>query len=190
MNAKELKKIDPSIIEDVKIKVFQKILEVHKKLEDMHKFKIPSIPILFTKKGAVAGVFILKRDGTMLINFNMAMILKHTEHFVDNVVPHEYCHYVVCLIASQNPKLLKKIKAHGEEWRQMMKKIGVEPTRCHNYDVPKKNYYLYQCDCVDGVLVGPQIHKKISLGNHKTTYRCKKCKEPIGKNLFSRLIKI
>lgn len=190
MNAKELKKIAPSLIEDVKIKVFQKILEVHKKLEDIYKFKIPSVPILFTKKGSVAGAFILKRDGSMLINFNMAMLLKHTEHFVDNVVPHEYCHYVVYLIASENPKILKKMKAHGDEWKQMMKMIGVEPTRCHNYDVPKKNYYLYQCECADGVLVGPQIHKKISLGVKNTTYRCKTCKEPIGKNLFSRLIKI
>lgn len=194
MNAKELKKLDPVLIDALKQDVFNKIVLVKKILEEKLKFTIPDIPVFFNQRGNRAGVYFCAKlnKADRGLRFNLKFLLENREDFIKNIVPHEYCHYVTHLIVSAhpNPEVLKNFKAHGKEWKAMMRSLGLEPKTSHNYKVPPKKFYNYQCLCDDGVLVGPMVYKKISLTktSQRKKYVCKKCRTILGPEVPSKII--
>ena len=78
-------------------------------------------------------------------------------------------------------------QGHGPKWKHMMRRMGLQPTRCHNVDTfglgiskrRSKSQHYYQCGCTDGVHVGPIIHKKIQGGY--ATYKCRGCRRQLNK---------
>lgn len=193
MTTKILKNIAPSELEDLKIKVFEKILEVHKNLEALLKIKIPTIPVDFKLRGRVAGVYKLKSVGGVMvsqsINFNLFMLYNEKQHFIDNIVPHEYCHYVVSFVMGGPPKI-KNYKPHGKEWANLMRLLKVEPDVCHKYKCLPKKAYKYSCRCSNPVIISALSHNKIMKYDGKipkvknvkggmvkmlVSYKCSKC---------------
>lgn len=203
---KNAKNIDSVILEDLKIKVFEKILDVHCKLESLLKIKIPTIPIHFTLRGKTAGLFTIRVVGGVPIeqniNFNLMFLYNEGQHFIDNVVPHEYCHYVVALVMGGDHKT-KKYKPHGKEWSSLMKSLGVEDRIYHQYKCLPKKAFKYNCNCENKIIVSTLRHNKIKKYNGKIpkitkrdgkkvrvlmSYSCLKCGVTLNNNIESHEI--
>ena len=60
------------------------------------------------------------------VEFSAELMWEHTQHFIVDTIPHEVAHIVADL-------QYVGCKAHGAEWRSVMKFLsGIEPRRCHN----------------------------------------------------------
>lgn len=110
--------------------------------------KISYPNVIFTKRGTTAGT---ANYASHTINFNPELYVRNVEAFLSDTAIHELSH----LVAHQVYRLGRgiRITAHGEEWKRVMRKLGANPQRCHNYDVSetkiKRNTrtYAYHCNC-------------------------------------------
>ncbi len=83
----------------------------------------------FDLKGSTAGKA-WYRDRDWLIQINRDLLYLYPEQMIERTVPHEVAHLVT---SAMHP--VDRIKPHGTEWRSVMRTIGLEPERCHTYDV-------------------------------------------------------
>jgi SprT protein len=106
-----------------------------------------------------------------LIKISIPYWIHATEEERTNTIYHEICH----LLAKN--KYSYKIKPHGWEWRDLMRKCGQMPSRTHKVDTGfasrSRGLILVSCNCSEGCRVGPTVYKRIKLG---VGYRCKRCK--------------
>lgn len=100
---------------------------------------------------------------TNTIRLNPVFLNAYTEQYIFDTVAHEWCHLAA------RKKYGRLISAHGAEWKNTMRSIGVPPKRCHSYKVP------------DGIRVGKQVKKY--------TVVCNQCGSSIecGAKVFSKL---
>ena len=141
-----------------------KVWEVTAKLEAMYNIEFKSkltIAIDIRGCGRLAGQAVYTRT-TYKVRFHPGLLQAHGDEFINQVVPHEVCH-VACR------ELYKRNMGHGIEWKNMMRRLGLSPDRCHSWDrlggprVSKSS--TYKCSiCAKDVSVGPKIHKKIQGG--------------------------
>ena len=125
-------------------------------------------------KGKNAGYFRVQRNGHALINYNPELYQQYAEDFLLRTVPHEVAH----LVAYQ--EFGRKIRPHGQEWKNVMRLFGADIRRCHNYDVAEiqsRQYrtFSYHCDCMEHTLTAIR-HNRIKKGQ---IYQCKKCRQPL-----------
>lgn len=89
------------------------------------------------------------------------------EH-LETTIAHEVCH----IYAYDQGE-----KGHGKKWKDIMKKIGYPPERCHKYDLTparKETRYKYTCGCrVHSVPT--RTHNKVM--RSQMLYSCKYCKQ-------------
>jgi SprT protein len=130
----------------------------------------------FDVKGAAAGLAYWKKN---LIKINLQCACLNSEnlaHILNNTVPHELSHLIARNLHSSY------IKPHGSEWRSIMRKLGVEPSRTHSMDVVKAKRtvrrHIYACPCRKHN-VSTIVHNRILRGYH---YSCAVCKKPITRN--------
>jgi SprT protein len=104
------------------------------------------LPILFTLKGAKAGIY---RPFTHF-NFNLQLAMDNAEAFTARTTYHEVSHDVSYVVYGP------QIRPHGREWRFVMKRVmGLEPSRCHTYDTSNVKrarrkvaaMFPYECGC-------------------------------------------
>jgi len=90
---------------------------------------------------------------------------KHRKHLLCTF-KHELAH-----ILAKRRSGRKKIEAHGSEWRQACKDLGIPKEKpCHDIDVPRKDYrrkFFYIC------LECGNLHKRVR--PYKTKMACIKC---------------
>lgn len=131
----------------------------------------------FTLKGSTAGQF---NSAKWTIRYNIPIYERHPDDFIKRTVPHEVAHLVVSVLKSRGYYGRKKVRPHGPEWKAVMRKFGVEDTRCHSYDVeglvrrrgPRSKPVKIRCGCGErGVTV--TIGRRMMDGGQ---YRCRKCK--------------
>ncbi len=138
------------------------------------KFKLTQFQdpkICFDVKGTKGGFADFK---DMSIHFNLDLARTNGEVYINQTVPHEIAHLID----------FQKYKGWGHKrtWKMIMQYVfGLEPKRCHNYDVSevkKKKYdtYIYACKCREHK-VKSNMHKKIALNRSK--YSCATCRMPI-----------
>lgn len=135
------------------------------------------IPVLFDLTGKAAGMYRVKA-GQRVIRYNPYVFAKYYDDNFSETIPHEVAHYVTDMLFG-----LRKIRAHGGEWKSVMQVFGVAANRTANYDlsdlpVRKFKTYVYHCGCQNYDLTSRR-HNKILRGTGH--YMCRDCG---GKLLF------
>lgn len=134
----------------------------------------PNPSIRFDLRGRSAGQARLAARQPPLIRYNPALLQANPEDFLASTVPHEVAHLVA--FARHGAQ----IRPHGPEWEAIMRHFGVEPKRCHAYDVSGvKSRSLreldYHCAC--------RGHRLTSIRHHRVlagqTYICRQCGAPL-----------
>jgi SprT protein len=131
------------------------------------RFKLPLFmpTISFDLVGTTAGkAFLLQRH----VQLNAVLLTENLESFEQDTIPHELAHLIVYHV-------LGRSGGHGPEWKEAMRRLGLDPKRTHNYDVANSRTTAqvtgYTCGCGHHP-VSPKMHNKIRLGARA---RCKKC---------------
>lgn len=123
--------------------------------------------VSFNQRGKIAGSARLQ---TNQIRLNPVLLMDNTQHFFDEVIPHEICH----LLAFQ---LYGRVKPHGAQWQALMANLyGLRPKARHTMDVSKVQgkTFMYQCSCGTTEL-SIRRHNKVVRGQQR--YGCKRCGE-------------
>ncbi|MEW8691343.1 MAG: SprT-like domain-containing protein [Candidatus Thiodiazotropha endolucinida] len=131
--------------------------------------------VRFDLIGKTAGMVLFPAKGRSIIRYNLPLLMRYREAFIDATVPHEVSHLIAR--ALHGPR----IKPHGTEWKKIMKLFHASPERCHNFDTEqaegkKLRYFDYRCDCRDHRLSAIR-HNRIIQG---TIYLCRHCGSQLG----------
>lgn len=138
------------------------------------KTDLPKIDIDFSLKGRVAGQFCRRRkflQTRMYFRVNLVLAKNNLDEYLKQTVPHEFCHYFVHIHYTN-------AKSHGWEWKNAMRTLfGLDPKRCHNYDVSQSQgrattKYEYKCNCKT-FFIGAVRHRRLKLNPFH--YRCAFC---------------
>ncbi|PPD55510.1 MAG: hypothetical protein CTY12_00610 [Methylotenera sp.] len=112
----------------------------------------------------------LAYPGQFLIRLNPAYLNKYKEEYIKRTVVHEVAHLGVQQVYRLDQGRWK-VDAHGSEWKNMMVRLGADPSRCHTYEAEEgqgrqKTKYAYVCGCCNKPIpVGPKVHANILRGN-------------------------
>lgn len=107
------------------------------------------------------------------IRINRPLLERNIEDFLGNTVPHEVSHLIAHRLHGP------RIAPHGVEWATIMREVfGLEPRRCHDYDIRPgiKAAYRYRCGCPDGHTLGTRRHRSALRGRR---YHCRRCRQPL-----------
>jgi len=120
-------------------------------------------PVVFDLRGTTAGIAITTRDFFQIvpskIRYNLGLARENLESFVSKTIPHEVSHLVANVHFGKNC-------GHGREWKYVMQKVfGIEPNRCHQYDVRnhrarQTKVHVYRCACGE-INIGTKHHNLI-----------------------------
>jgi len=156
------------------------ILAIQKRLVDETKFWVDLAneqlnrnfeypTVQFDLRGTTAGQ---AWSGLNKIRYNIELAMDNLEDFSGQTVGHEVAHIIADRYFAMRCN-------HGRNWKWIMKNVfGLEPTRCHDYDVSahraRKSYrYKYQCNCSESCVAGPKHHNAIKSGRKISCRRCK-----------------
>jgi SprT protein len=126
--------------------------------------------VTFNLRGMAAAV---AYPGKNIIRMNNRLLEQNSEDFLYNTVPHEVSHLIAYRLHGH------RIAPHGAEWATIMREVfGLEPRRCHNYDVlPNMTAaYRYHCGCQAGHALGTRRHRQALRGRR---YYCRRCRQPL-----------
>lgn len=130
------------------------------------------IRITFDLRGMVGGK---AWAGLNLIQINPGFVDdEHYSDLLNQTIPHEYAH----ILAGR--KYGQRV-GHGPEWKYVMRLMGLEPRRCHNYDLTKViKVVMYRCACRDHQF---STRRHAVVRKYGTTYTCRDCKTPIVRKM-------
>ena len=130
----------------------------------------PVEPLVFFNQSRTGGYVWPRRYGNRVF-LNWPLFKANTEDYLLRTIPHEVAHLFQSLVAP-------KERAHGPVWQSLMRKIGLQPIRCHSYDTTisaRYETYTYICTCQKH-RVSKIIHNKMLKGQKR---RCRSCKSYI-----------
>ena len=132
------------------------------------------VEIRFDLRGKAAGQARIRAAGRYLIRYNLELLKRGGVDFLEQTVPHEVAHVLAYHRHGRD------IRPHGAEWKAIMRQLGAEPTRCHDYDVGglgarQLHYFDYHCGCMLHRLSSIR-HNKVAKGQR---YLCRRCGEPL-----------
>jgi len=110
---------------------------------------------------------------TNAIRINRRLLEQNADDFLRNTVPHEISHLLAYRLHGRG------IAPHGAEWAAIMRGVfGLEPRRCHDYDVQPnmKAAYRYRCGCSAGHALGVRRHNNALRGRR---YFCRRCRQAL-----------
>ena len=152
-----------TVPKDLVAKVENKVLETYIKTEDIwqRQFELPSLQ--FDLRGRCAG-----RAYIHHIRLNPVLLIQNDPDFIEETVPHEIAHLITNRLHGF------WIKPHGREWKSVMVALGLQPIRCHNYDVSnaqvrrmpqgrRERRFTYACACRT-VQESTRTHLKLQSG--------------------------
>ncbi len=186
------------VTQAVKTRVEKKVAECIAKADKYFnkKHQIPRIE--YTVRGQKGGY----AQGTGLVNFNPILLMENIEDYMTDTIPHEVAH---CIDAANGRddnfiqgwaafalrgRRAKRV-VHGESWKQIMRMLGSDPERCHNYDVKNaqvkvKAKYDYRCGgCNQSFLVSSVLHNKMQRGQKRW---CRKCGRDRGQLVYAQAL--
>ena len=108
------------------------------------EFVVP--PVQFDLSGRAAGQYRVLR-GKSEIRYNPLIFARYFADNLNETVPHEVAHFVVDQLWG-----LRRVRAHGAEWRSVMRSLGAEPRVTARYDltglpVRRQRRFPYRCAC-------------------------------------------
>lgn len=135
------------------------------------RFDMPHIN--FNLRGRTAGKAFCRYNE---IRLNPVLFRENFEDFKARTIPHELAHIITHV-------LYPRAKAHGNEWKSVMRKLGGPTTRCHSYDtsnsaVSVRKCYTVRCDCRTYQFTSIRYNRMRS----GTTYHCRKCRSAVREN--------
>jgi SprT protein len=138
---------------------------------DYFNTRFKTIPVLFDLRGRAAGMYRIKAN-QKVIRYNPFIFAKYFEDNFKETIPHEVAHYVTDELYG-----LRRIRPHGNEWKNVMQFFGVAANRTANYDlsgIPRRQHktFLYHCSCQNYELTSRR-HNKIKKGTGH--YLCRSC---------------
>ena len=126
-------------------------------------FSMPTIS--FDLRGRTAGKAFLQKNH---VQFNAVLLGENAEKFIEQTVGHEVAHLATFA------RYGRKAAAHGVEWQNSMRVIGLQPDRCHSFDTANstlaKADHRYVCACKEHWLT-PRKHSTAQ----KRGLRCLRC---------------
>jgi SprT protein len=156
-----------SDLANLKTLVENKIIETLLRAQEIYKraFDIPAI--VYRDMGVVAGLAYRNKNQ---IDLSPTLLRENGDKFINRTVPHEIAH-LICFIVWPGTS------AHGPEWKGVMRRLGLEPSRCHSYDTTsvsntRPRPYTYVCKCSEHKLTA-NLHFKIQLGRNRFCRLCK-----------------
>lgn len=171
--------------ESMKEYVYREVENFISLFNSKSKKKVYMPEIRFDLKGKTGGTFEYNRvTGENFININKELLEKYQDEY-SQTIGHEVAHYITYSVIGEEFTRNGRRQVHGKNWKAVMKMLGLDPKRCHNYDtsdlkkVKKVTYYSYTCDCGYDHQITKIRHNKILRG--KQSYRCATCKTPIRK---------
>jgi len=140
--------------------------------EERFNLTLPKLSIEFDIQGTVAGK---AYPGECRLRFNPVLLVENPEAFIHEVVAHEFAHLVAYRAHGRS------IRPHGPEWITIMNLFGVEPRRCHSFNVArvrrrKQLRHQYRCNCGDHFLSTTR-HNRARSG--RQVYVCRRCQKPL-----------
>ncbi len=154
------------ITEHIKTRIEKCISDCVNKILSNHELKIPFF--FRTDMKGIAGLAYCYENKR--IELSQQLFLENMEDFFLKTIPHEVAHILTVILypyAKQD---------HGPEWKSIMRELGVQPKRCHDYDITtcfKANDRIkYACACNHTHMLTKIRHKRIKNG---VEYRCGKC---------------
>jgi SprT protein len=128
--------------------------------------------IRFDLRGRAAGQVRFPADEHPVIRFNPVLLRENGADFLARTVPHEVAHVIAFRLHGP------RTRPHGHEWRQVMRVLGADPSRCHSFDTTRSSTrrlrrHLYHCACREHLLTSIR-HNRVGAGQ---TYRCVACGE-------------
>lgn len=131
---------------------------------------MPTPRVEFFNRGRTAGkAFYMQHK----VTFNEVLASENSNKFINTVI-HECAHLVV-------HRLFPLAKAHGREFKMIMRKMGGDGERCHSYDTTSvrvlktKKRYVYSCSCTEH-FVTQTLHSRIQ----RSGGTCPKCKSRVA----------
>ncbi len=181
-------------VDEIKTIMYEKMVETIHILESKtgKSFKIPTL--IIKQLGRVAGRAKLKhgqfgvplRDAECEIYINPDFCYNgNCEDMLNNTLPHEVAHCIAPVLYNpwKHGNDTKNGWGHGRAWKDTMRLLGLEPTRCHQYNtdgVTTRNKskltreFVYKCGCREHNLT-KIMHNRFQLGQY-TRLHCKSCK--------------
>ena len=165
---------------ELRSQVELKVSEVVSSIERMYNTKFfKPIEIRYDINSARLGGQALL--SSFVVRLNPIFLAKYKEEYINSTVVHEVAHLGCTQVYTRDKGY--KVDHHGREWKQMMVKLGANPSRCHTYEAEEgqgrqKTKYGYVCShCNAPIVVGPVVHKKLKVG---AQYRTKCCKAALS----------
>ncbi len=142
------------------------------------RFALPHIR--FDLRGQAAGQY--RGHPRPCIRYNLELARHQFDAFLRRTPGHEVAHYI---IHQMHPR--RRIRPHGPEWRKLMESLGLDPSRCHEFDtgmVPtrRQRRFPYHCGCRTHELSATR-HNRMRRG--QAEYHCASCGErlePVTEN--------
>jgi len=111
------------------------------------------------------------------VRFSVPLWVRASEEERHEVVIHEICHIVVTYQNGGKPlRKGRRRDVHGDAWKTLMLRCGLNPSRCHNVDREglkrTRKTVKAHCPCQTH-MVTPNMAKKIQNG---AIYACSKCR--------------
>jgi SprT protein len=138
------------------------------------KYNIPvnELSIRFDLTNVTAGMFCWNMHCECYFRVNLEIARNNFEDYLKRTIPHEVSHYIARLMYGY-------VRSHGREWKRIMWNIfGLEPSRCHSYDVKdiivKKKPHKYNCGCGTEHYLSNIVHRRVQL--NPLYYRCNLCR--------------
>ena len=157
-------------------------------------FMFPSV--VYRKRGTTAGTADYYKNQ---IDLNPVLLMDNIDAFLSRTVPHEMAHLITGIVYPHTnyASYGKKRSPHGSEWKSVMRVLGADPSRCHNYDIStvkkERVSYEYICEkCGTSIEMSTRAHNKqqraAKMGlNHFSHNGCRKAKL-IWKPLFTSVL--
>lgn len=89
-------------------------------------------------------------SGKKKVELNVELLREGREEQRDQTLLHETAHLIIFLLYPESLRRHSRIKAHGREWRIVMRHLGCQPNRCSSHDFLqeariKKAKLMYAC---------------------------------------------
>ena len=155
-----------------RIKAITKLTETLTKARQLFGRDFPAPRVTFDLRGRTAGT---AQYSTNHIRFNDVLLRENEDAFVARTVPHEVAHLLAGQIYGRG------IRPHGPEWKNVMRRLGLVPSRCHTYDTTNSVTRIVAkismfCACQEHK-VTRRVVAKIEMG---ARYTCRKCRTHIA----------
>ena len=111
----------------------EKIMDRATEIADEHDI---NFDLTFNLKGRTAGKC---HPSQRWVKLNPSMFKDNFKEMIGQTLPHEIAHLVAWKEYGE--------RGHGAGWKRVMRRMGLQPDRCHDYDMSNVLKNKIYCDC-------------------------------------------